>query len=621
MGWVAICWSAGMGACLFLALTHFLNWYRDRASWACFSFTVLVLAVLGLGVCERLLMVETSPGAFSGIVRLGHLIFGVAVVASLCYVHFTFRSGRTVLFQLAIGLRVAAVAANYLTGSSLHFLEVRSLDRILFLGEEVSIVGEAVPNPWMLLGQLASVVQVAYVVDASWRLWRKGGVEARRQALWTGGAVVFFFLAVMAYAALIAWSVFRAPLLASFPFLGIALVIGVDISRKIQRSAGLSRELEQSEHRLSLAASAARLALWEWDVRRDRLWISTEGWNLLGVAPGGALDLAGMMDHVHPEDRSSLDAAVLGAVSGGADYEAEFRVVRPDGGILWMASTGRVERDAAGRAVLLRGVSMDVSRRQVAELEAVRQRRELAHLSRVGMLGELSGALAHELNQPLAAILSNAQTGRRQLTANSADTGDLDEILDDIVEDAKRAGGIVHGLRAMVRKEAVTAEEAVDLNGVVEKTLKLLHGEIAVRKVRVEFHPEASLPGVRGSFVEMQQIFINLILNSLDALRPVRPDAPTRGDRIEVATRCGAGEVLLEVGDNGPGIPREVQERLFEPFFSTKSGGYGLGLGLSISRSIAERSGGSLEAVDPPDGEGALFQLRLPVAAEPREAP
>ncbi|WP_052572683.1 ATP-binding protein [Haloferula sp. BvORR071] len=242
-----------------------------------------------------------------------------------------------------------------------------------------------------------------------------------------------------------------------------------------------------------------------------------------------------------------------------------------------------------------------------ADAEAQQHLNEVAHLTRVSTLGELSSALAHELNQPLAAILGNAQVGRRDLQSGTPDMPEIGAILDDIADDAKRAGGIIHGMRAMFRKEAASEPRAVDVNQAVTQTLGLLHSEIVGRRVEVELDPGERIPPARAGRVEIQQILINLVLNGLDAMKA----APQRG-KIRVATSFNGAQVEIRVHDGGPGIPAEMMDRLFEPFVSTKQGG--LGLGLAISRSIAERFHGKLLAENHPDG-GALFCLLLPVFA------
>ncbi len=613
MSWVTVIWSAGMGVCLILALMHFLIWFRDRKSWSSFCFPVIALGIVCMGFCELSLMLTDSPDEFLRLVRIGHVLFGVTVAASLLFVHLDFGTGRSWLLLLALGLRTAAVTANLVTDGSLHFISIQSLEKIRFLGESISIVNEATENPWVRLGQLAALVQIAYVIDASTRLWRRGGGLNRHRALSIGGSTVLLFLVGFVLVGSISAGALRAPILVSFPFFGMVLAIGYDMSSNLIRTAQLAKELEANERRLALAGAAGRIAFWEWDLKNDRIWFSKDGWAVFGIEPASEVNFERFMVHVHEDDRSRLEETVRESVEKTGAYSAEFRLVATEGGRpRWLSATGKVEKNNRGEPVLFRGFSIDVSRRKDAESQAAQQRRELTHLSRVGTLGALSGALAHELNQPLAAILSNAQVGRRRLGAEPPDLAEMDEILHDIVDDTKRAGNIVHGMRAMFAKDAPVDLQAVDLNGVVADSLKLLHSEIIARKTRIEFTPLPTLPPITASFIELQQVFINLIVNSLDAISGQSAGVSALPPCIRIIVSDTPDGIMFEVADNGPGIPLENLEHLFEPFFSTKSPGKGLGLGLSISRGIVERYGGKLIAVPPEDGCGAVFRIAFP---------
>lgn len=615
MSWITVIWSAGMGACLVLALMHLLVWCRDRRSFANLFFPVIALGIIAMGACELETMRTGSTDVYLETVRLGHLLFGIVVPASLLFVHCLFGTGNRPLLALAIGLRAAAVVANYTTGPSLHFLSIESLDRISFLGESVSIVGKAIENPWVRLGQFAAIAQMIYVADASLRLWRRGNALDRHRAFWIGGSTVALFLLAMVIAGLISAGALRAPMLVSFPFFGMVLAISYNMSRDIQRTALLAKELEASERRLALAGSAGRLAFWEWDMKKDRIWISTDGWSVFGIPPSENLGFETFMEHVHEDDRSRLGGIVRESIETTGTYVAEFRVGRRGEPVRWLSASGRVEKNAAGEPILFRGFSIDVTTRKEAEAEAAQQRRELAHLARARTVGALSGALAHELNQPLAAILSNAQVGSRRLASAPPDLSEMGEILADIVEDTKRAGGIVHGMRAMFAKDTNLELVPIDLNAVITGSLSLLHGEIVARKGTVDFSPGDPLPPVRGSFVELQQVLINLILNGLDACRMEGSGGKSHVKPfLRIESRREPEGVVVDVTDHGPGITPENRERLFEPFFSTKVDKGGLGLGLSISRGIVERFGGTLEALPSEPGCGAVFRILFPVA-------
>lgn len=251
------------------------------------------------------------------------------------------------------------------------------------------------------------------------------------------------------------------------------------------------------------------------------------------------------------------------------------------------------------------GIGIDVSERRRIENEVVKQREEMAHLSRVASLGELSGALAHELNQPLCSILSNAQAAQRLLARDVRDDDALQEILADIVSEDRRAGEVIVRLRALL-KRGETHLQPLDLHACMEEVMKLMHSELVARGVTVVRECPATVPPVMADHVQLQQVFINLIANACDAM-----DAVPAGQRV-LTLRCRLEEdhLHVEVQDTGSGFQMPVEE-LFEPFHTTKS--KGLGMGLAICRTIVESHRGRLKAEACPEG-GAVFHLHLPVS-------
>jgi signal transduction histidine kinase len=245
----------------------------------------------------------------------------------------------------------------------------------------------------------------------------------------------------------------------------------------------------------------------------------------------------------------------------------------------------------------------DIVAQQRAELEAKENRAQLTHLTRVALLGQLSGALAHELNQPLTAILSNAQAALHFLKADRIDPAELREILDDIVAEDQRAGQVIHRLRALF-KRGETELQLLQVNDLVRESLDLAHGDLVTRNVAVATELSPYVPMVRGDRVQMQQVLLNLLVNACEAM------GPGGARHVTIATYATDDDaVQISVTDRGPGIPAEQEPRLFEPFFTTKP--QGLGLGLSISRSIVTAHGGRLWATNNA-GPGATFHIVLP---------
>jgi signal transduction histidine kinase len=246
------------------------------------------------------------------------------------------------------------------------------------------------------------------------------------------------------------------------------------------------------------------------------------------------------------------------------------------------------------------------ARRRGAETELRRNREELAHLTRITTLGELATSLAHEVNQPLTAILSNAQAAQRFLSKETADIEEVHEILRDIVQDSNRAGDVIRRMRALVKKEEL-AFSSLDLATLIREIVLLAHGDAALRNVRVLVDVRPDLPQVRGDRTQLQQVLLNLLLNAFDAMK----DCPA--DEREVLLRTepdGAGLIRTSVSDLGTGVTSDKLDRIFQPFFSTKR--EGLGVGLSISRTIIEAHGGKIWAENN-NGRGATFCFTVPI--------
>lgn len=604
MNWITVIWSAAAGAGLLLASIHFLIWSRSLRSWAHLCFVFAVLAVVWLTAGELAGMRAVTPESYSDIARWQHLGNGVAMVACLMFVHFHFNTERTWLLGVAIGLRVLAVIFNFTTGENLHIQELHSLRTVIFLGEEVTILGDLIVNPWVKLGQLAALFQLIYVADASQRLWRMGGWDQRRRVWLIGVSLMAFGIYASIHAGLMVVYGMRMPLVISLPFLAVVIGMGYELMRDTIRSTQLAADLRESEHRLALVSNASQFSIWKWNILSSEIEVSMEGRQLYGVADEGSIDFNRFSETIHPDDRTVVSEAICNALVSGK-FNVEHRVVLPDQKVRWIAASGVTECDQQTKPVLLRGVSINISDRKAAEADAAAHRMELAHLSRVGILGELAGSIAHELNQPLSAMLSNAQVGRNHLDAVSPDMQEMREILEDIAADAKRAGGIIHGMRAMFKKDAPPNPQPIDPDECVIQVVSLLRSEIISRKVTVEHHSSAKKTSAMGGRVEMQQVLINLLLNAFDAAaHGVDPDSR----RIHITTRAEDRRVMVCVRDHGPGVSDDIRAHLFEPFNSTKPGG--LGLGLAISRSIARRFGGDLTVENHTEG-GAIFCLSM----------
>jgi two-component system sensor kinase FixL len=235
---------------------------------------------------------------------------------------------------------------------------------------------------------------------------------------------------------------------------------------------------------------------------------------------------------------------------------------------------------------------------------------DLAHMNRLGIMGELTASLAHELNQPLTGILTNAQAARRFLQMRPPDLGELDGALTDIIEDDRRAGEVIQRLRDLLRKGEFQ-RLSLDLNALIEDIVKLLSSDAIIRNARMTLDLYPGLPPVTGDRVQLQQVVLNLLVNAMEAM----DDGKRTEQRLTVRTALADSRlVIVSVEDGGPGLGTDAEEQVFDPFYTTKR--EGMGMGLPIARSIINAHGGAIWAMNNPTG-GATFHFTLPRAAPP----
>jgi C4-dicarboxylate-specific signal transduction histidine kinase len=300
-----------------------------------------------------------------------------------------------------------------------------------------------------------------------------------------------------------------------------------------------------------------------------------------------------------------LKDAMRAVTRSSVPAECEFRVVLPGVQIRWMVARAHAAHDDEHDQVRLSGLVADITARKNAEHQIELQRRELAHLTRVSVVGELSGAIAHELNQPLTAILANAQAARRMLVNGAPNFSDLAEALDDIVQANGRAGEVISRVRRLLKK-GESRFEPVDVNELFRSTLKLLHSELIGRRIKIRLDLVEHVPLALGDPVELQQVLLNLMMNASDAMS----STASRRRLLTLTTRITKdGFVEGVVSDQGRGIAPGQQGRLFEPFYTTKE--HGLGLGLPICSTIINSHGGDLRITNN-EGGGARAVFVLP---------
>ncbi len=368
--------------------------------------------------------------------------------------------------------------------------------------------------------------------------------------------------------------------------------------------------LREFEERVTLAAQATHHGVWEMDTTTNELWMSDMARTLYQFDSKTRVDHAALQDRVHPEDRELRNSAIKTAVETQSEYEIEYRLLLPDGTLRWIGGRGRCVTGENRKGARLIGVSIDITPRKLAEAEAREYHEQVGHLSRVAAMGELAASIAHEVNQPLSGIISNAGAGRRLIDRGDVELHELQDLFDDIVADGRRAGDVIRGIQSMVKKD-VPARQRVNLNDLVINVARMVNPAAMLQSCEVETLLEPNLPPVEADPIQLQQVLLNLVINSFDAMR----DTPLGSRKVVIATERNADDAIrATVRDYGVGISEEARHRIFEHFFTTKA--QGLGMGLAIVRSIVESHGGTIGGENVAGG-GAQFQFVLPVSAAP----
>lgn len=738
MNGIVLLWPMMGAASLMLGLIHLTIWTRRRDEVAHLIFSIAALSVVVVALFELLAMQAKTPDQYASVIRWAHPAVAVLVVSLVWFVQVQFRLGNSWLGLAACALRVGSLVPNFTTGVNLNFERITALEHVEILGHESVATPLGDPNPWMIMGQLSNLILIVFLLRSVVTVWRRHDIHERRRALLVCGSIAGFVALSSAWAAIVVLGWIPGPMTINVSFFGVVLVMSYELGGEVLRAAQLARsltksqsDLRDSERQMTLAAEAAGLGLWNWDLESDDFWFTSQGSGLPGFSSiNDRIGREHVITRIHPDDLEVMRKAREAAINGTGVFFSEFRLLPQSGGMRWLTANGEVEYAQDGHARRLHGVIYDVTERRQAEerfrlvvdgaqtamimadskgnitlanlqaekvfgykreellgnpidmllphdiygshvrklielmenqgaepvdiegdvigrrkdgapvpleigltplwisgdrfvlasitdiserlrseQEIALQRDELAHLARVAILGEISGSLAHELNQPLTSILSNAQAALRFLEHSPPNIGEVRDSLVQIVGSDKQASEVIRRLRAMLRKEKVDYQK-LDLNDIVREVVRLLDSDLLNRRISVVLELGSNLPSIYGDRVQLQQVLLNLIVNGCDAMR----DTET-GRTLRIDTKSSDdASVTASIRDLGHGIPTDDLERIFMPFITSKP--EGIGLGLAICGTIMRTHRGKLWANNNPE-QGATFHFRLPVDITP----
>jgi PAS domain S-box-containing protein len=367
--------------------------------------------------------------------------------------------------------------------------------------------------------------------------------------------------------------------------------------------------LRRSEAFLAEGQSISHTGSWEWNIATGKLVWSEEHCRIFGFDPNAIEPTFQLfLERIHSEDRVQVQQTLDRATRAQSGFSLEFRIVLPDGSMKCLHGVGRPILSTAGNLDDYIGATMDITERKMSEDALRAAQADLARVARLTTVGELAASIAHEINQPLGAIVANGNACLRWLTKVQPQLDEARRAAERIVRDGHRAGDIIKSVRALLATSAPDMTE-LDINDAIREILILARSELHVHKVALETELADGLPSVMGDRVRLQQVVLNLVMNAIEAMSGTTGE--TRVLRVQ-SQGDEPGTVRIAIEDSGPGIAPEILDRVFEAFFTTKPSG--MGMGLSICRSIIDAHGGRLW-ISPASSQGAVFQFTVPIAA------
>lgn len=578
MGFIRARWISVAGDSLALAFVDRSDGIRQRRLAAYLMFALCGLSAAAIAFFEWGMTRADTPERSAQLLRGVHMPLALLTVALVLFVRLQFRASRHGWTMPLIAVSLAALTANFLTGVNLDF---------------------------RILVAINAVLMTLFLIDTITAAHKHGDSDEREKVLPVCLSILAFVVLASVWEFLLADGLIVGPLFVAPPFLGISLVMAFLMGRgilhgSIERTAGNERfglliESMPCTVLLVNEQGSIRFA----NERAEAMFRYARA-QLIGMRIESLMPAASRAAYAELRQAFARDPAR--ATGAGIELSA---LRSDDSEVMVEISLTAVETSRERLSVV---ALTDISERKRVEREAALQRDELAHLSRTASLSALSSSLAHELVQPLTAILSNAQAGTRFLARQPSDIEAVRASLGNVVDNAKRASDVIRRLRSMLRKDAAEFVQ-LDINDVVRDIMQILRSDLIERRVDVVLDLKDDLPRTSGDRIQLQQVMLNLIMNAADAM-----SGDNHARRLTLRTLAAAsGDLEVQVEDTGSGIAEADLDRIFTPFVTTKKGG--MGLGLSVCAMLIQAHGGSLWATNNNAG-GATLHVRLPRSAE-----
>jgi PAS domain S-box-containing protein len=604
MSWITIVWLMNAAVCLTLAAFYVAVWCKQRKSWVYLLFSFSAVAAASISAFELWMINAGTVEQYGELIRWIHLPTWVLTVSFVAFIRLYLRAGRAWLAWSIYTLRTLVLVLNFMFPVSINFRAITDIHHFSWGGESISVpVG--VPNPWSVLSSFTLILLLVFSVDATVTVWRRGD---RRRALFIGGSMIFG--AILAWhVPLVIWGFIEVPFFLGFTYTAIVVTMGYELSNDMARAAGLTRELEITEKRLSLATDSANLGMWEWDLTNDEIWVTAARRSQLGLPVSGRITFDHLVSRWHPDDRDKVRQALNAAIEEGKDYEAEFRILLADGLVRWVSSRGRVHVDERGKPIRLTGISLDITARKEAEVIAQQQRDELEELRRqrtimlerevaerarlerevIEICAREERRIAYDLHdgvgQQLVGIALSAKLLQEQLGAEKPAAADKAAAI------AKLANGAARQVRLTAR-----SLEGADGVGDLKTALKSLATSMSEDcQVNITVQADSSsLPISAPVAAQLYRIAQEALHNAIEhgAAREVQINLAFDND-----------DLVLTIQDDGKGFPANGNHN-------------GNGMGLRIMRYRAQCIGGSCD-VGSNTPKGTRVSCRVSLESQP----